>query len=110
MSGFLNYILLLIVYLLFSNGFLKSILKRIKNLLHLPQCVEDFPVVPDAEQLIGSCNPMSVCVLRISEDGVRYPDKSHHVAVQSQYFHRAVISEATVRPRLGKNDVDLIFL
>lgn len=53
---------------------------------------------------------MGVGSLGIPEDGVRQPNQSHHVAVQSQFLHRAVVSEAAVRPRLGEDDVDLVFL
>lgn len=53
---------------------------------------------------------MGVCGLGVSEDGVRQPNESNHVAVQGQYFHCAVISEAAVCPRLGEDDVNLVLL
>lgn len=53
---------------------------------------------------------MGICVLGVPEDGVREPNKSDHVAVQSQFLHRAVVSEPAVCPRLGEDDVDLVFL
>lgn len=53
---------------------------------------------------------MGVGSLGIPEDGVRQPNQSHHVAVQSQFLHRAVVSEAAVGPRLSEDDVDLVLL
>lgn len=53
---------------------------------------------------------MGICILGVSEDGVWQPNKSNHIAVQSQLLHRAVVSETAVGPRLGKDDVDLVFL
>lgn len=53
---------------------------------------------------------MGICVLGVSEDGVGQPDESDHVTVQSQSLHGAVVAEAAVRPRLGEDDVDLVFL
>ena len=48
--------------------------------------------------------------LGIAEDGVRDPYQSHHVAVQSEDFHRAVEPEAAVRPGLSEEYIDLVFL
>ena len=76
----------------------------------LPQGVEYLPVVPYPKQLVGHCDPVGVCSLGVSEDGVRKPNHSNHVAVQSQFLHGAVVAEAAVRPRLGEDDVDLVFL
>lgn len=53
---------------------------------------------------------MGICSLGVPEDGVWQPNESNHITVQSKDFHRAVISEATVYPRLGKDNVDLVFL
>lgn len=53
---------------------------------------------------------MGISILGVSEDGVWQPYKTNHIAVQGQYFHCAVVSETTVCPRLGKNDINLVFL
>lgn len=53
---------------------------------------------------------MSVGLPGVSEEGVRDPDFAHHVAVQHEHFHGAVELEAAVIPRLGKEDVDGVFL
>lgn len=53
---------------------------------------------------------MSLCRLRIAEDGVWNPYQPHHVAVQSEYFHCAVESKATIGPGLSKKYVNLVFL
>lgn len=53
---------------------------------------------------------MGICSLGVSEDGIWQPNKSDHIAVQSQFFHCAVVSETAVCPRLGKDDVNLVFL
>ena len=53
---------------------------------------------------------MGVSVLGVPEDGVGEPDESHHVAVQGQDIHGAVVAQPAVCPRLGKDDVDLVFL
>lgn len=46
----------------------------------LPQCVEYFSIVPDAQQLIGCCYPVRVGSLGIPKDGVRQPDQADHIA------------------------------
>lgn len=53
---------------------------------------------------------MRVGGLRVPEDGVGQPDHPHHVAVERQFLHGAVVSEAAVRPRLGEDDVNLVLL
>ena len=50
-------------------------------LYFVPQSVEDLPVVPDPQQLIGCRYPVGVCVFGIPEDGVGKPDQPNHVAV-----------------------------
>lgn len=76
----------------------------------LPESVEDLAVIPDSEQLVGGGDPVSLCGLRIAEDGVWNPYQPHHVAVQSEYFHCAVESKATIGPGLSKKYINLVFL
>lgn len=76
----------------------------------LPQRVEDFPVVPDAQELVRGGDPVGLGGFGIAEDRVRDPYEPHHVAVQGEDFHRAVEPEAAVRPGLSKEYVDLVFL
>lgn len=78
--------------------------------LCLPQGVKYLAIVPDPEQLVGHRNPVGICSLGVSEDGIWQPNESDHIAVQSQLFHGAVVSEAAVCPRLGEDDIDLVFL
>lgn len=53
---------------------------------------------------------MGLCGFRIAEDGVWDPDQPHHVAVQSENFHCAIESKATICPGLSKKYVNLVFL
>lgn len=53
---------------------------------------------------------MGIRSLGVPEDGIWQPNKSDHIAVQSQFFHRAVVSETAVGPGLGKDDINLVFL
>lgn len=53
---------------------------------------------------------MRVCSFGVPKDGVGQPDHPHHVAVECQFLHGAVISEAAVCPCLGEDDVNLVLL
>ena len=76
----------------------------------LPQGVEDLAIVPYPEQLVGHGDPVGFSVLRVPEDGVWQPDEAHHVAVQRQDLHGAVVAQPAVCPRLGEDDVYLVLL
>lgn len=68
------------------------------------------PVVPYSEQLVGHCNPVGIGSLGVPEDGIWQPKLFDHIAIQSQFFHRVVVSETAVGPGLSKDNVDLVFL
>lgn len=76
----------------------------------IPQGVQDLAVVPYPEQLVRHRDPVRVCSLGVPEYGVGQPDHPHHVAVECQFLHGAVISEAAVGPCLGEDDVNLVLL
>lgn len=76
----------------------------------LPQVVKYLAVVPYSEQLIGHGDPVGVGILGVPENGVGQPDEAHHVAVERQDLHGAVVTQTAVGPRLRKDDVDLVFL
>lgn len=94
----------------FIQLFAFSLLDRTVFTSPLPECVEDLAVVPDPQQLVGHGDPVGVCVLGVPKDGVRQPDEPHHVAVERQDLHGAVVSESAVGPGLSKDDVDLVLL
>lgn len=75
-----------------------------------PQSVQDPPIVPDPEHAIGRGDPVGVGFLGVPEEGVRNPDFSHHVAVETQYLHGAVELQASVVPRLSEENVDGVLL
>lgn len=85
-------------------------LSRAKSLLDVPESVEHFSVIPDAEELIGSGYPVGVGPLGVPEEGVRDPDAAHHVGVQRERLQGAVEPQAPVVPRLSKEDVNGVFL
>lgn len=53
---------------------------------------------------------MGVGLLGVPEKGVRDPDLSHHVAVETQDLHGAVKLQASVVPGLSEEDVDGVLL
>lgn len=53
---------------------------------------------------------MGVGLLGVPEEGVRDPDLSYHVAVETQDLHGAVELQASVVPGLSEEDVDSVFL
>lgn len=77
---------------------------------NIPECVEDATITPDPQHAIRCGDPVGVCLFGIAEEGVRDPDLSHHVAVETQHLHGAVKLEASVVPSLGKKYVNGVFL
>lgn len=53
---------------------------------------------------------MGIGLLGVPEEGVRDPDFSHHVAVETQDLHGAVELQASVIPGLSEEDVNGVFL
>lgn len=81
-----------------------------QSLLDVPESVEHFSIIPDAEELVGGGYPVGISPFGVPEEGVRDPDAAHHVGVQGQSLERAVEPQAPVVPRLGKEDVNGVFL
>lgn len=81
-----------------------------ETLGEVPESVEDFPIIPDPEQLVGSGDPVGVGPFGVPEKGVWEPDPVHHVCVESQSVEGTVKAKTSVIPRLGKEDVDGVFL
>lgn len=53
---------------------------------------------------------MGISPFGVPEEGVWDPDAAHHVGVQRQRLQGAVEPQAPVVPRLGKQDVNGVFL
>lgn len=53
---------------------------------------------------------MSVGFSRVSEESVRNPDFTDHVAVEHEHFHGAVEFQSAIKPGLGKNYIYRVFL
>lgn len=56
----------------------------------LPECIEYAAIVPDPQHAIGCGDPVGISLFGVAEEGVRDPDLSHHVAVETQHLHGAV--------------------
>lgn len=81
-----------------------------QSLLDVPESVEHFSVIPDAEELVGGGYPVGISPFGVPEEGVRDPDATDHVGVECQSLQGAVEAQAPVVPRLGKEDVNGVFL
>lgn len=76
----------------------------------LPQCVHHPPIAPQPQEAVGGGDPVGVWFAGIPEECVGNPDFAHHVTVEHEQLHWAVKLEPAVIPRLGKEDVNGVFL
>lgn len=83
---------------------------QLQCLLHVPECVEHFSIIPDAEELIRSGYPVGISPLGVPEKGIWDPDAAHHVGVQCEGLQGAVETKTPVIPRLSKEDINGVFL
>lgn len=83
---------------------------QMRCLLHLPERVEHFAIVPNAEELIRSGYPVGISPLGVPKKGVWDPDAAHHVGVQREGLQGAVETETPVIPCLSKEYINGVFL
>lgn len=79
-------------------------------LLNVPERVEHFSVIPDAEELIRSGYPVGISPLGVPKKGIWDPDAAHHVGVQCEGLQGAVETKTAVIPRLSKEYINGVFL
>lgn len=83
---------------------------QLQCLLDVPERVEYFSVIPDAEELIRSGYPVGIGPLGVPKKGIWDPDAAHHVGVQREGLQGAVETKTPVIPRLSKEDINGVFL
>ena len=79
-------------------------------LLDVPERVEHFSVIPDAEELIRSGYPVGIGPLGVPKKGIWDPDAAHHVGIQCEGLQGAVETKTPVIPCLSKEDINGVFL
>lgn len=83
---------------------------QLQRLLHVPERVEYFSVIPDAKELIRSGYPVGISPLGVPKKGIWDPDAAHHVGVEREGLQGAVETKTPVIPRLSKEDINGVFL
>lgn len=83
---------------------------QLQYLLHVPECVEHFSIIPNAEELIWSGYPVGISPLGVPKKGIWDPDAAHHISVQCEGLQGAVETKTPVVPCLSKEDINGVFL
>lgn len=97
-------------YLESSSTLTSSFFPHLSSLLDVPERVEHFSIIPDAEELIRSGYPVGISPLGVPKKGIWDPDAAHHVGVQREGLQGAVETKTPVIPRLSKEDINGVFL
>lgn len=93
-----------------TSSFFPHLSRQLQCLLDVPERVEHFSIVPDAEKLIRSGYPVGISPLRVPKKGIWDPDAAHHVGVQCEGLQGAVETKTPVIPCLSKEDINGVFL